>query len=126
MTESQKLKFLKIALIFFGLICIFGIFILSKVWPSGWVWHHSGRSYYFEMIMGVYATLGVFMLLAAKDPHKHLSLIWFVIISSLVHGLIMAVQSFDGEHNMGHLYGDVPALFLAAIILGYLSPKRLS
>lgn len=126
MTEATKIKYLKTSLIVFGIIFIIGIYILNKVWPSGWSWHGTGRSYYLEMIMGVYATLGVFMILAAKEPLKHLSLIWFVVWSSVVHGGIMAIQSFDGEHNMGHLYGDVPALFLVAAVLGYLAPKKLS
>jgi len=37
--------------------------------------------------------------------------------SSVVHGAIMAVQSMPAEHH-GHLLGDVPALFLVAIVLG--------
>jgi hypothetical protein len=36
----------------------------------------------------------------------------------------MAVQSFDGMHNMGHLYGDVLALFVAATILAFLTPRK--
>ncbi len=126
MTEVNKLKYLKITLFALGIFSIFGIYVLTKIWPSGWSWHGSGRSYYLEMILGIYATLGVFLIMAARNPHKHLSLIWFVVWSSVVHGGIMAVQSFDGEHNMGHLYGDVPALFLVALVLGYLTPKRLA
>lgn len=38
------------------------------------------------MLMGVYATLGVFLILAAKDPLAHASLIWFTIFSTAVHG----------------------------------------
>jgi hypothetical protein len=36
----------------------------------------------------------------------------------------MAVQSFDGTHNMGHLYGDVLVLFLAAAVLAFLTPRQ--
>jgi hypothetical protein len=74
------------------------------------------------MIIGIYATLGVFLLLAAKDPARHLSLISFAIWSSIVHGLIMAIQSVSSPEHIGHLYGDVPALLLIAAILGYLCP----
>jgi hypothetical protein len=74
------------------------------------------------MIVGIYATLGVFLLLAAKDPTRHLSLISFTIWSSIVHGLIMAVQSIANPEHIGHLYGDVPALLLVAAVLGYLCP----
>lgn len=124
MNESNRIKYLRIALWAIGLVCIFGFWPLTQIWPSGWSWHAEGRSYYLEMIMGIYATLGVFLILAARDPLKNLSLIWFAVWSSVVHGGIMAVQSFDGTHHMGHLYGDVPVLFLAAAVLALLTPRK--
>jgi FtsH-binding integral membrane protein len=124
MSESNRIKYLRIALWVFGLTFIFGIYLLTKVWPSGWSWHAEGRSYYLEMILGIYATLGVFLILAARDPLKHLSLIWFTVWSSVMHGGIMAVQSFDSPHNMGHLYGDVFALFAVAAVLALLTPRE--
>ncbi len=74
------------------------------------------------MIVGVYATLGVFLINAARAPLANRSLIWFTIVSSVVHAAIMAVQSFggDGHMHMGHLVGDVPALLLAAVVLSIL------
>jgi hypothetical protein len=76
------------------------------------------------MIMGIYATLGVFLILASRDPLKHLSLIWFTVVSSLVHGGIMAIQSVLNPEHAGHLFGDVPALLLVAIVLAILTPRR--
>jgi hypothetical protein len=79
------------------------------------------------MMVGIYATLGVFLLRASRDPLKHLSLIWFTVWSSVVHGAIMAVQSFgvemDGARHLGHLAGDVPALFIVAAVLAVLMPR---
>ena len=73
------------------------------------------------MIVGIYATLGVFLLNAARNPQANLSLIWFTVISSLVHSAIMAVQSFsNGGNHLGHLVGDVPALLLVAVVLAVL------
>ena len=71
------------------------------------------------MIVGIYATLGVFLLNAARNPAANLSLIWFTVVSSVVHAAIMAVQSFSDDH-MGHLLGDVPALLLVAVVLSVL------
>ena len=124
MSEATRLKYLRIALWVFGLVFIFGIWPLTQIWPAGWSWHTEGRSYYLEMIMAIYATLGVFLILAARDPLKNLSLIWFAVWSSVVHGGIMAVQSFDGLHNTGHLYGDVLALFVVAAVLAFLAPHK--
>jgi hypothetical protein len=93
------------------------IYPMAIIWPSGWAWHHGApyESQYFVMVVAVYATLGVFLLLAARDPRSNLSLIWFTIWSSLIHAAIMGVQSLNG--HMGHLLGDVPALLLVAVIL---------
>jgi uncharacterized protein DUF6632 len=124
MNESDRVKYLRIALWVFGLVFIFGIWPLTQIWPSGWSWHSEGRSYYLEMILGIYATLGVFLILAVRDPLKHRSLIWFAVWSSVVHGGIMAVQSFDMPHNMGHLYGDVLALLAVAAVLAILTPRE--
>lgn len=109
---------LKFALAAFGAVFLL-VYPLAVVWPSGWAWHMGAPhdSQYFMMIVGVYATLGVFLLIAARDPHAHRSLIWFTVWSSIVHGAIMAVQSMSADHH-GHLMGDVPALFLVAAVLG--------
>jgi len=124
MNESSRIKYLRVALWVIGLIFIFGVWPLTKIWPSGWSWHFEGRSYYLEMIMAIYATLGIFLILAARDPLKNLSLIWFTVWSSVAHGGIMAMQAFDGTNNMGHLYGDVLALFVVAAVLAFLTPRK--
>src|SRR2546430_9988551 len=59
----------------FGLVFIFGIFVLNRLWPSGWAWAPEQPAY-LQMILAIYVTLGVFLLLAARDPIRHLSLIW--------------------------------------------------
>ena len=52
------------------------------------------------MILGIYATLGVFLMIASRDPMAHRSLIWFTVWSSIVHGGIMGIQSRDlSEHE---------------------------
>ena len=119
MLEANRLLYLRVALIVIGLAFIFGFYPLSIVWPSGWTWGQA-HSHYLMMIMGIYATLGVFLLLASRDPDAHKSIIWFTVWSSLVHGAIMAWQIVDDSAERGHLLGDGPALFLIAIILGVL------
>src|ERR1700675_1025796 len=108
MTEADRTKYLRIALLLVGLIFIVGIYPLTVIWPSGWSWH-TGHSDYLQMILGVYATLGAFLLVASRNPLAHLSLIWFTVWSSVVHGGIMAAQSMAASEHMGHLWGDVLA-----------------
>jgi hypothetical protein len=113
-------KLLQLALAVFGVVFLL-VYPLALFWPSGWAWHHGApyESDYFMMIVGVYATLGVFLLNAARNPKANRSLIWFTAVSSVVHAAIMAWQSVSGNH-MGHLWGDVPALLLVAVVLAVL------
>lgn len=121
-SNTKQLKYLQIALVLIGVIFIGGIYLLMIVWPSGWTWH-TGQSHYPLMIVGIYATLGAFLLYAARNPLEHLSLIWFTVWSSVMHGGIMTAQSFTGVEHHGHLLGDVPALFIVAIVLAVLTPR---
>jgi hypothetical protein len=80
--------------------------------------------YYLQMIAGIYAVLGVFLIIAASNPSANRSLISFTVWSSLVHAGIMAVQALGDKHETGHLVGDVPALVLVAVVLWYFSPSE--
>jgi hypothetical protein len=78
------------------------------LWPSGWVWLPRQHEYE-QMMIGVYATLGIFLIWASRQPEAHLSLIWFTFWSSLVHGIIMGAQALLDPREHGHLVGDVAA-----------------
>ena len=95
MQQHDRLKYLKIALYVFGVTFIVGVpAMMMWIWPSGWGWAPAQPEYE-QMIMGIYMTLGVFLVRAAKDPVADASLI-----------------------------GDIPALFLVAFVLWYLMPKK--
>jgi hypothetical protein len=122
MTDETRRRALRIALVVFGIAFLL-VWPLMVLWPSGWAWT-PGQHEYEQMIIGIYATLGVFLLLAAREPEAHRSLIGFTVWSSVVHGGIMAVQSLVDTSEHGHLAGDVPALLLAAVVLGALMPRE--
>ncbi len=117
---SKNNRLLSSALIVFGVaFCL--ILPLSMVWPSGWSWHEGSPASndYFLMIVAVYVTLGIFTIRAAKDPAANASLIWFVVWSSVAHAAVMAYEAVRNPMMGGHLIGDVPALLLIAIVLGW-------
>ena len=119
---QDRRKYLQGALLVFGIILLL-VYPLMLFGPSGWTWT-PGQHEYEQMIIGIYATLGVFLIWASREPEAHLSLIWFTVWSSVVHGGIMAVQAVVDPTEHGHLLGDVPALFLVAIVLAVLTPRR--
>ena len=115
-------KLLQAALVATGLAGLL-LYPLMRLWPSGWRWSPSQHEYELMMV-GIYATLGVFLLVAARNPEAHTSLIWFTVWSSVVHGGIMAVQALADPTEHGHLVGDVPALFIVAATLAVLTPRK--
>jgi hypothetical protein len=120
---ATRMRLLRIALVIFGLIFVFAAYpLMMSLWPAGWRWQPNQPEYE-QMILGLYATLGVFLLIASRNPLEHRSLIWFTVWSSLVHAGIMAVQAMNMPAEHGHLLGDIPALFLVAVILALLMPK---
>ena len=123
MTNQMRMKYLSIALHVFGAIFIVGVpAMMMVIWPSGWSWTPAQPEYE-QMIMGIYITLGVFLLRAAKNPLAHASLIWFTIWSSIVHAAIMLAQAVVDATEHANMLGDIPALFLVAFVLWYLMPK---
>ena len=120
----DRSRLLRPALILLGLLCLVGFYPLTVYWPSGWSWLPP-QPMYLQMIIGVYAVLGVFLLRAARDPLAHLSLIWFTVWSSVAHAGVMAYHAIEDPAQRGHLWGDVPALLLMAAVLGVLTPRTM-
>ena len=123
MDTNARVRYLRIVLVLVGLIFIVGVYPLMMAWwPSGWRWQPNQPEYE-QMILGVYATLGVFLLIASRNPLQNRSLIWFTVWSSLVHAGIMAVQALKSPMERGHLWGDIPALAIVAVALAILTPR---
>jgi hypothetical protein len=123
MSNQTQNRFLRILLVATGLIFIFGIGTLMRVWPAGFAWT-PGQSEYELMFVAVYATLGVFLLIASRAPERHRSLILFTGWSSVAHGLVMAGQALADASEHTHLVGDVPALVLIGAGMLVLAPRE--
>jgi hypothetical protein len=119
-------KALKVVMVLVGLIFLLGVYpLMMFLWPSGWRWQPNQPEYE-QMILGVYATLGIFLLLGSRNPSANRSLIAFTAWSSLVHAAIMTVQAFQSPSERGHLMGDIPALVIVGVALIALAPARQS
>jgi hypothetical protein len=121
-SNASAMRVLRATLLVLGVIFIFGVYPLTRLWPSGWAWTPA-QSEYLQMIIAIYATLGVFLVRAARDPLAHLSLIWFTVWSSVVHALVMAVQALRDPTERGHLPGDVLVLLLVGVVLAVITKR---
>src|SRR6516225_7344640 len=119
-------RLLRVVLVVVGLIFLLAAYpLMMFLWPSGWRWQPNQPEYE-QMILGVYATLGIFLLLASRNPSENRSLIAFTAWSSIVHAAIMAVQAFRNVSERGHLLGDIPALIIVGVALIALAPAKQS
>jgi hypothetical protein len=77
------------------------------------------------MMLSLYVTLGIFLLLAARNPPANRSLIAFTAWSSFAHAAVMGVQASRNVIARGELVG-VAALFVISVALIVLSPAKQS
>lgn len=89
---------------------LFSVFwLLAYTMKFGMVWHDAGPpfgpttfSWYFNMILAVYAVLGLYMVRAGDDPSNNKSLIGFVIWSSVAHFIVLVLcVIFDDTPSYG-------------------------
>ena len=76
-----------------------------------------------SMMMSLYVTLGVFLLLAVRNPSAHRSLIAFTAWSSFAHAGLMGTQALLKMIARGELIG-VAVLIVIGIALIALAPSR--
>jgi len=124
MSADTRRTLLRIVLLATAAFLMLVLPFMFDVWPAGFRWSHPAEHPAYErMIIAVYFALGVCLVPTALDPDRHVMLIDFTILSSLLHGAAMAYDSFAQEHEMTHLVGDVPLLFVLAGVLIWLHPR---
>lgn len=104
---------LKVALVVVGLLFIatlYGIFVV-----------HGEEA--LQMMMSLYVTLGIFLLLAARNPYANRNLIAFTAWSSFAHGGVMAVQSHSDVGDRVHLLLGTLAFVVIGVVLILLRPQ---
>ena len=106
---------LKVALVVVGLLFLATVYPLLQM--------HLEQT--LQMMLSIYVTLGVFLLLASRNPSANRSLIAFTAWSSLAHAAIMAVQSLHNVSERGHLLAGVLLFVIVGVALIVLAPAKL-
>jgi hypothetical protein len=89
----KRERTLQVVLVLVGLFYSFwGYFLFEALWHSSWL---KGNDEVGPMFLSLNTVLGVFLLLAVKQPAKHRSLIAYGAWSSLAHGFTMAIQTAE-------------------------------
>ncbi len=112
----KRERVLKVVLVLVGLLfcaAIYPLMLMAKQDPA------------LAMMMSLYATLGVFLLLASRNPSAHRSLIAFAAWSSFAHATVMSVQAYLGIIARRELLG-VATFLLIGVALIALAPAKQS
>ena len=75
-------------------------------------------------MLSLYFTLGIFLLVAVRNPSARASLIAFAAWSSFAHGAVMAVLAFQIPSERGELLVAVAVLVAIGVALIALAPAK--
>ena len=111
---------LKVVLVLVGLLFLAGVYPVITGLQQANVAENAGDT----MMLSIYATLGVFVLLAARNPSAHPSLIAFTAWSSFAHAAVMAVMALKLPAERRELLIAVSVLVIIGVALIALAPAK--
>ena len=121
----KRERTLQVVLVLVGLVYSFwGYFLFDALWHSSWL----GHSDVLPMFLSLNTVLGVFLLLAVKQPAKHRSVIAYGAWSSLAHAFTMSIQSAEaaahGLHRKDSPWDIVIVAVIGVALLALLPAKE--
>src|ERR1700674_35726 len=94
------------------MLVLVGLLFSAAIYPmTMFFWSEAAVA----MMLSLYVALGIFLLIAARNPSANRSLIAFTAWSSFAHAGVMAVQAFQNASARGGLLGAAAA---SAVICG--------
>ena len=109
-----------------ALLVLVGLLFSAGVYPVvDSLWHANQSMYTDDMMLSLYIVLGIFLLIAVRNPSANRSLIAFAAWSSFAHGAVMSVMAFQKADERVDLWG-VAALVIIGVGLIVLAPAKQS
>ena len=112
-------RVLKVVLVLVGLLFSAGIYPLMMS-----LWKMNKSDYGDDMMLSLYFTLGIFLLMAVRNPSANRSLVGFAAWSSFAHGAVMAVLAVHIASERGGLLSAVAVLVIIGVALIALAPEK--
>jgi peptidoglycan/LPS O-acetylase OafA/YrhL len=113
-------RVLQVLLVLIGLFFVAGIYPLLTSLPQ-----HQQSDYGDQMMLAVYFVLGVFLLLAARRPTAHRSLIAFAGWGTLAHDAVMAVQASQLKQLRSELLPLIVVALLCVALIALVPSKQI-
>jgi hypothetical protein len=103
-----RARALKVVLVLVGLVFLAGIYPLVTSVRSGW---QANRENAEPMGLSLYVTMGIFLLMAARNPSANRGVIVFAAWLNIAHAAVMAVMAV-------HVTSAREGLLIAAAVFG--------
>jgi len=114
----RRQRVLKAVLVLVGLVFSAGVYPVAES-----LWQQNQSMYTFDMMLSLYVALGIFLLIAARNPAANRSLIAFTAWSCFAHAAVMAVTAFSKGGYRGDLWG-VAVLVIIGVTPIVLAPTK--
>jgi hypothetical protein len=119
----NRKRALKVVLVLVGLLFSAGIYPVVTSVRSGW---EANKEDALPMMLSLYVTLGIFLLLAARNPSANRSVIAFAAWSSFAHATVMAVMAVRLAGERGGLVMAAAVFSVIGLALIALAPAKQS
>jgi surface polysaccharide O-acyltransferase-like enzyme len=113
---------LKVLMVLVGLLFVAGVYPVAMD-----LWHADPADTGDDMMLGLYVTLGIFLLIAVRNPSANRSLIAFTAWSSFAHAVVMsalALQPKQAAERSGFLGGSAVLVVIGIALLALAPPKH--
>lgn len=110
-----------------AVLVLVGLLFMAGVYPVATdLWHGDASDAGDTMMMSLYLTLGIFLLLAVRNPSAHRSLIAFAAWSSFAHAVVMSSLAFQHQFasERAGFWGGSGVLVVIGVVLVALAPAK--
>jgi uncharacterized membrane protein YoaK (UPF0700 family) len=108
-------------------VVLVGLLFSASIYPlTTSLWKMNASDYGDDMMLSLYFALGIFLLMAVRNPSANRSLIAFAAWSSFAHGAVMAVLAVHIASERGDLLTAAAVLVLIGVALIALAPAKQS
>ena len=120
----KRERLTQIVLVIVGLFNLSTIYFLYRdLWHSSWLLE--GKSEIHPMFLSFFVPVGVFLLIAARRPSEHRSMIALAAWWHISHGMVMAIQTVEAwNHGVHRNFTDVIAFLVIGVVLLVLLPAK--
>jgi hypothetical protein len=117
----RRQRALKVVLVLVGLVFSAGIYPIVTSVRDGW---QANKEDALPMMLSLYVTMGVFLLLAARNPSANRSVITFAAWANIAHAAVMAVMAVHLRNEREDLLIAGAVFAVIGLVLIVLAPAK--